>query len=384
MNKYQNALLVMTSVCMFSPLGAVSAAFKQARTFIEKSPSKGNSDFTQLEQLINNNPTILNEQNDEKVTVKDPLLDQTAFTLLHYAAFNNSNDVLQLIIDKGCSQPGWINMAVSDKITTPLHVAVQTKSSDEMLGILLDAGASVLVLNADKKTPLHIASELNDKDMVVCLLKHGGLGVIGWQDATNKSPGDLATNAAIKELFVPITPERLQDLLKSKKIDLLTTLISIRPQALREKAKDGSAFLHALADNPDSNLLRSVFKLQDQPSLDIQNQSGQTPLYIAAARYCSLPANDPSQTARKAILISLLRAGAKITLADSSGRTPLQLAKQQQTFPQTSANNQYVRATEVVALLEGTAPTTSEGAKKLLGNIKEQLANLSGYVELPD
>jgi UDP-N-acetylmuramoylalanine-D-glutamate ligase len=176
----------------------------------------------------------------------------------------------------------------------------------------------------------------------------------------------------------------LQDLLKSKKIDLLIALIAIRPQALREKLKDGSTFLHLLADNPDSNLVRSVFKLQTQLPLDVQNQSGQTALYVAVARYCSLPANDPSQAAHKQMLVWLLCAGAKSTIADSSGKTPLQLAKQLQTFPQTSANNQYVHATQAVAFLDGTAATTSEGAKKVLSKIKEQLGNLSGYIELPD
>lgn len=377
MNWVQGILLIANFACAFSPLCAVSANFRQAKALIEKSPSIGTPDFMQLEQLITANPAIMIEQNDEKVTAKNPLLDQTAFTLLHYAAFNDSNDVLQLIINKGGSMPGWINMPVSDKNTTPLHVAVQTKSTDEMLGILLDAGATVLAQNADQKTPLHIAAELNDKNMVTCLLKHGGLGAIDWKDATNKSPSDVTTDATIKELLVPITLQRLQDLLNTKKIDLVTSLISIRPQVLREKSNNGTTLLHLLADNPESNVVRFIFKNQYQFPVDAQNQSGQTALSLAVTRYCALAANDPAQAARKEVLMLLLHIGPNAATTAAS----LQLAKsQQQRFPATS--DQYARATEVVALLNGTAPTTREGAKKLVNTVKEQLANLSDYVGL--
>lgn len=99
---------------------------------------------------------------------------------------------------------------------------------------------------------------------------------------------------------------------------------------------NGMNALHSAADTDEKAIIKLLLdNEQGKAAIDAQDQDGCTPLHYAA------------YSAREAIVISLLRAGAKTDIADGEGKTALQVA-------------QAVKANAIAALITDGPPPEEE------------------------
>ena len=70
-------------------------------------------------------------------------------SLLHYAAMQGRDDILELLLSRGAN-PNIGN----NRMTTPIHKAVQ-RGEFKCLQVLLKGGAKLNVQDEDRITPLH-------------------------------------------------------------------------------------------------------------------------------------------------------------------------------------------------------------------------------------
>jgi ankyrin repeat protein len=108
------------------------------------------------------------------------------FTALHFAAFFSRPEIARNLIRHGADVAAVAKNAMK---VAPLHSAAAAHST-EIVGILLENGASPNVPQEGGWVPLHEAAQIADKEMVSSLLAHGADPQIRNKDG--KTPADLA------------------------------------------------------------------------------------------------------------------------------------------------------------------------------------------------
>ncbi|KAF3392848.1 Ankyrin-3 [Penicillium rolfsii] len=93
--------------------------------------------------------------------------DDFLFSPVHAAASQGADEVLKMLIDAGAD----LTLA-NNEIGTPLHCAVQRKSRTT-IELLLAAGADVKAKNRHGRTPLHLAMDTGRSDLVLLLFQAG-------------------------------------------------------------------------------------------------------------------------------------------------------------------------------------------------------------------
>ncbi|MBP7854308.1 ankyrin repeat domain-containing protein [Candidatus Babeliales bacterium] len=113
---------------------------------------------------------------------------------LHYLAYQNNVDGLELIISYG----GNVGIATkSGKI--PLHYAVRQRAIGAVASLLRNKANVNATLKSCNMTVLHLAAYCNCLEIVTLLLEHGANPELFDQDG--RRPVDVAKNDAIKELL---------------------------------------------------------------------------------------------------------------------------------------------------------------------------------------
>ncbi len=386
--EYMNYLLVALLFGMiYSPsLFCVSAAFKRAVILIAKNPKKDSSDLNEFKRLLDQNITLIadHHQNEDKRAVKGEI-DSKDFTLLHYAAAQNSIETCKLIRQKGQNLPEFLDVTAGENKLTPLMVAAQEQAL-EVVDLLLEYGASIGVQSGDKKTVLHFAVQTGNRDLVILLLKKGGLGLRYWRDADNKKPADLTTNLEIKDLFASITIDRFQELLRAQKKELIKELLSIRPKVVFEtNVTNKSTCLHVVMLSPDLEILKAI--LACKPDIDAQNKLSKTALFVGVEEYFKTTDKDSdSQELLFQMIAVLLKNGASINVGDNFKKTPLMFAQEKLRLARGTAVVQ--QAQRMADLLKGDIPTAPEEIQKefkkisgALGSIQKRVKELQGNLK---
>jgi ankyrin repeat protein len=93
--------------------------------------------------------------------------DDFLFSPVHAAASQGADEVLKMLIDAGAD----LTLA-NNEIGTPLHCAVQRKSR-ATIELLLAAGVDVKARNRRGRTPLHLAMDIGRSDLVSLLFQAG-------------------------------------------------------------------------------------------------------------------------------------------------------------------------------------------------------------------
>lgn len=128
------------------------------------------------------------------VDVRAPAKNNT--TPLHWAASQESIDVIRLFVKKGAD----IN-AKADNGWTPLHFAVRAGKLVSVAN-LVKLGADINEKDGSGNAPIHLAAAANDLKMVIMLLKLNAK--IDERNAVGKLPVDMATvPAVVAELKIP-------------------------------------------------------------------------------------------------------------------------------------------------------------------------------------
>lgn len=128
------------------------------------------------------------------VDVRAPAKNNT--TPLHWAASQESIDVIRLFVKKGAD----IN-AKADNGWAPLHFAVRAGKLVSVAN-LVKLGADINEKDGSGNAPIHLAAAANDLKMVIMLLKLNAK--IDERNAVGKLPIDMATDPAIvAELKIP-------------------------------------------------------------------------------------------------------------------------------------------------------------------------------------
>lgn len=121
--------------------------------------------------------------------------DGNGYTSLHYAALQDENETLKLLIQSGCS----INKRHRDDGRTALHLAIQS-GNFEAANTLLQAGALPTVLDENGQSPLHylmIHSPAHSKSNIISLADKllASEAQIDVQDAFEKTAYDYLLNS---------------------------------------------------------------------------------------------------------------------------------------------------------------------------------------------
>ncbi len=106
-------------------------------------------------------------------------------TLLHLAAWNDSSEVIEYLLEKGCEIDG-----LDLNHYTPLHMAA-ARDSISVARLLIDRGATVDAKSKSHDTPLHCAASCGHVEMIQLLLDSGAdvnaLAELGFENALHKA-----------------------------------------------------------------------------------------------------------------------------------------------------------------------------------------------------
>ncbi|KAJ5759050.1 hypothetical protein N7520_006206 [Penicillium odoratum] len=176
------------------------------------------------------------------------------WTGLHFLAFFGIPGKAKRLLEQGAN----VNAQENALGVTPLHCAVY-QGNDEMVGFLLERGASVNATNAYGQTALHIASIKGyRKCMKLLFAEH-----IDFHKLDNR--GDSSLHAAVGTA----TDESTVPLLVKYKVDLDL-----------QNPDTGNTALHIAVKCRRPRII--LFLLEKGAAIDIANDDGYTPLQLAA------------------------------------------------------------------------------------------------------
>lgn len=287
-----------------------------------------NKDTEFAESLINDNQINLEERNE---------MQQTP---LHLAIENKEEKIVSLLLEKGA------DINATDKYKNSiLHIAVKSNQpqivkklleskpqinisekniydktpifyakNNEIIKLLLEHNASLTNIENNKIFELLlIAVKNSDEDLVNYLIKNGvNINI-------EKTTPESSSQTVLFEIEIPYEKSYLQQLSSFKFVQFLLN------KGLEINAQDyeGNTVLHKVVKQ---GLRKEVehyvkFLLSQQANPNIQNNSGETPLHIAASLF-----SDNENTKENNIRL-LLDYGADFNLTNSENKTALKLAE---------------------------------------------------------
>ena len=198
-------------------------------------------------------------------------------------------DVIEILIAAGAD---W--NARTDRLETPLHYAATSRGGPDVVLPLLAAGADVDATDDLGRTPLYWAAEHNENPAVIEALLAAGADVEaradrGW------------------------TP--LLEAVESNEIVVIEALLAAGAD-VATRDRYGRTPLHKTRD---SEVIRAL--LAAGASVDARDEDGNTPLHIATKAYSKLSARGDG-------IEALLEAGADPTMGNAIGKTPWDLAEE--------------------------------------------------------
>ncbi len=165
-----------------------------------------NGNSTQVQQLLNIDPTVINKQDlagrtplhlsilfyDTKtfhVLIEGGaelnLTDMNGLTPLHYLVALNPSDMLRTLVARGPE------LNIGDRNGyTPLHVAAKNFFHIETIQSFIAAGANINQTTIDGETPLHVAARSNNTEIVRALIEAGASTYA--VNSKNKTPQQLS------------------------------------------------------------------------------------------------------------------------------------------------------------------------------------------------
>ncbi len=237
------------------------------------------------------------------------------------------------------SQPGWMD-------GTLLHDAIE-EEDEELVRMLVEAGADVDVPGWMDETPLHAAIEKGNVEIVRTLVEAGAdVNKPGWMGQTPLALAVEEGNADILEILISATPASTGD----------NTALS-QPGWMEE------TLLHDAIEEEDEDLVRML--VEAGADVDMPGWMDETPLHAAIEK------------GNVEIVRILVEAGADVNKPGWMGQTPLALAVEEGNA-------------EVLAILlsattgDGTEeqPSTEDGDKVVTGYdemIRLQPDNIPAY-----
>ena len=216
--------------------------------------------------------------------------DNSGWTPLHHATFNSEKEIAALLLSNGAN----VNALEKGSDYTPLHLALQTEGSAEIVELLIANDADVNVTDDIGKSPLDHA--YGEGEITDLLRKHGG-----------KTGEELKTaETAISE--APVTS--IQVAAENGNLKALKKLLDDGAD-VNAKDSSGSTPLHNAAGQKEiAELL-----ITKGANVIATNMHGMTPLHIAAQLGC------------KEVVELLITKGADVNAIDIDGSTPLNYAK---------------------------------------------------------
>jgi len=185
---------------------------------------------------------------------------------------------------------------------------------EKIARILLNLGANVNIQNNNGETPLHFASARGCTRIIELLIHRGAKPDIA-EEKQNLTALDMASTSEIKEFIRTLADRANQPFAASEQYPTKDPCI-VLPKNLPEAAKEHIYYeaLFGAASNGDESDV--AFLLNYGTGVNVQNESGETPLHFASYR----------NHTRVAEL--LIRNRANLHTCTQNGLTPLSIAKQ--------------------------------------------------------
>ncbi|MBA2369003.1 MAG: ankyrin repeat domain-containing protein [Candidatus Protochlamydia sp.] len=227
---------------------------------------------------------------------------------LEIAASGNSFELFSLLLNMTEVD---VNLANS-KGETLLHLAVRAGNLGHVL-VLIKNEAALDLLDCAGRTPLHIAAKEGHASLVSLLLICGANASVISTD--NRTPLEMVQNATTREAFIKfetLTEEtqnnesRLHLAVRSQNTHALSLLAQI--DDLDQQNSLGIAPFHLAVQIGWMEGIHIL--LNEEAKVDIQDHSGQTPLWYACLKF-------PNIEIAKALIYS----GAESNFCDTSGKS---------------------------------------------------------------
>ncbi|QJT94912.1 ankyrin repeat domain-containing protein [Wolbachia endosymbiont of Diaphorina citri] len=299
--------------------------------------------------------------------------DNNGNTALHNACSNGHLKVVEYLIEKGASLK-----AKNKEGKTPLDLAVQKDYADIVQTIeqmqldlnekllsavkngdlnkvedLISQGTSLEVKDSNGNTLLHYASQNNHLRVVKYLIKKEAS--LKAKNKDGETPLDLAVQKNYIDIIEFLKKTQLdldKELLAVANSDDLNRVKALVSQGASLEAKDNSdnTPLHNACNNGYVKVVE--YLVEEGASLKAKNKDGEAPLHVAVQHDGTLEViefilsrdlsgiNDVTNEGRTPLHLAikgnkpdtielLLRKGASIVVKDKNGKTPLDLAKQE-------------------------------------------------------
>ena len=213
------------------------------------------------------------------------VVDRSGYTPLHWSAQKGLITITNLLLENyGCNQMLHFQSKYG---RTPLHLAA-LYSQEDVVQLLLKAGANMNIKDMDGHTPLFEAIKSGNEQLVSLLIRNGG--DITLPDKYNRTPLFIAT-----------------DLGKDNIVRLLIDQVLHSEQQQQQQQRNQILEEEGVASS--TTTCDAVINMKD-------TENGQTPLHVAASRGF-------------ASIVELLytKYGANNLIADKYGITPIQVAR---------------------------------------------------------
>mmetsp|Transcript_1118 Transcript_1118/g.1783 ORF Transcript_1118/g.1783 Transcript_1118/m.1783 type:complete len:325 (+) Transcript_1118:861-1835(+) len=256
--------------------------------------------------------------------------DSQGNSLLHLAAelTRNETAIIQLLLSNGWSLNDQNSLGAS-----PLHYVALRKDSGKHVGLLfLEAGADPNLQTSSGHTPLHIAAERLKPELAFILLQHNANP--NALDANSNSPvhalmANKARDTVAKEVLEILVNagaslgfrnnEGNDPLLLAASKGYTKVIQFLFKQRVNPCTLNytGNTIAHEAAANNHSELLELLLTLE-YPFLNSRNKEGNTPLHLAVI-------GNHYESA-----LVLLKRGASMSAMNTQGKTPVELATQEE------------------------------------------------------
>jgi ankyrin repeat protein len=211
--------------------------------------------------------------------------DAQGLTLLHYAAYGRSPELVDFLIDKGAKPD-----AADPQAATPLHIAAMSDRT-EVAAALIRRGASTEARNDYRRTPLLLCARERGQTATARVLIEAGADV-NAEDNFGSTALELATWRGKAELIdlllekgakVPASGDKWTGALFETAANGLTRLfrrLTDGGQDLAALGPSGETLLHSAAAGGSAEIVGLLIEKGFSPSK--ADRSGWTPLHYAA------------------------------------------------------------------------------------------------------